>query len=164
MSIPVSSSQTPSLRWLNTLVIVTLMTVTVAIAYLGYYYVGAGNSSQVTWFAPELDCRPLDERCFTALGRFGRMQAQWHYQDGQLSVDMVLGGLGARQVRAQLEESGTHRGNVDMALVPVSPGRYRGTFDLAGCKVANQRVRGSLVVTTTRGVLGSWYDLTLPCR
>ncbi|GHC24661.1 hypothetical protein GCM10010082_16610 [Kushneria pakistanensis] len=164
MSTPVSSAQLPSLRWLNTLVIVTLMTVTVAITYLGYYYVGAGNSSQVTWFAPELACEPLDERCFTALGRFGDMHTQWDYQKGQLSVDMVLGGLGASQVRAQLEETGTRRGDADMALTPVAPGHYRGTFDLPVCEGAIHRVRGSLVVTTDRGVLGSWYDLALPCR
>ncbi|REC93675.1 hypothetical protein [Kushneria indalinina] len=164
MSRPVSSSQIPSLRWLNTLVIVTLITVTVAIAYLGYYYVGAGNRSQATWFAPELECRPLSERCFTALGRFGEMQAQWHYREGQLSVDMVLDGLEAEQVKAQLEETGSHPRHTTITLASAAPGHYYGTFDFPACGSETQRVRGSLVVATSRGLLGSWYDLSLPCR
>ncbi|ART62940.1 hypothetical protein [Kushneria marisflavi] len=164
MPIPDSSSQHASLRWLNTLVVVTLITVTVAIAYLGYYYVGAGNRSQVTWFAPELGCRPLDERCFTALGRFGEMQTQWHYQNGQLSVEMGLGGLSARQVTMQLEETGSRWRQAAVTLEAVSPGHYRGTFDMPLCRSDAHRARGSLVVSTARGLLGSWYDLSLPCK
>lgn len=164
MPIPDASARIPSLRWLNTLVVVTLMTVTVAIAYLGYYYVGAGNRSQVTWFAPELDCRPLEERCFTALGRFGEMQTQWDYQKGQLSVEMVLSGLQAEQVRMQLEETGSRWRQAAMTLDAVSAGHYRGTFDIPLCENDTHRARGSLVVTTPRGLLGSWYDLSLPCH
>ncbi|WP_299260784.1 hypothetical protein [uncultured Kushneria sp.] len=164
MPIPDSSARIPSLRWLNTLVVVTLMTVTVAIAYLGYYYVGAGNRSQVTWFAPELDCRPLDERCFTALGRFGEMQTQWDYQKGQLSVEMVLTGLKAEKVKMQLEETGSRWRQAAMTLDAVSAGHYRGTFDIPLCETNTHRARGSLVVTTPRGLLGSWYDLSLPCH
>lgn len=162
MSTPASSPVT-SLRWLNTLVVVTLITVTVAITYLGYYYVGAGSRSKVTWFAPELECRPLDERCFTALGRFGQMQAQWHYRNGKLSVEMVLKGLDARGVSARLEDVSGH-GTTTMPLAPTASDRYRGTFDLPLCGGNAHRIRGSLVVSTSRGMLGSWYDLALPCR
>ncbi|WP_438765115.1 hypothetical protein [Kushneria sp. TE3] len=164
MPLPESSSRIPSLRWLNTLVVVTLITVTVAITYLGYYYVGAGNRSQVTWFAPELECRPLTERCFTALGRFGEMQTRWHWQGAQLSVEMTLDGLDAEQVRAQLEETDAHPRHMTTLLSATAPGQYRGTFELPSCGGEAQRLRGSLAVTTARGVLGSWYDLSLPCR
>ncbi|WP_456268988.1 hypothetical protein M1D97_01565 [Kushneria sp. AK178] len=164
MSIPASSSQMPSLRWLNTLVVVTLITVTVAITYLGYYYVGAGSRSKVTWFAAELECRPLEERCFTALGRFGEMNTRWHYRDGQLSVDTTLAGLDADRVTARLEKTGSHGGSTTTTLVATAPGHYRGTFDAALCRGDTHRLRGSLVVMTSRGMLGSWYDLSLPCR
>ncbi|MFC0337798.1 hypothetical protein SAMN05421848_1409 [Kushneria avicenniae] len=163
MSTSASSSSVASLRWLNTLVVVTLITVTVAITYLGYYYVGAGSRSSVTWFAPELECQPLDERCFTALGRFGRMQTQWHYRNGKLSVEMVLTGLEAEGVSARLEDVGGHR-TTTMTLAPATSDHYRGTFDLPLCVGNAHRIRGSLVVNTSRGMLGSWYDLSLPCR
>lgn len=151
-------------RWLNTLVVVTLVTVTVAIAYLGYYYVGAGSDREVTWFAPGLVCRPLETQCGTALGRFGDMQTRWQHEGGQLTVEVTISGLPTRRVRADIERLAAVGHEARIWLERVGPGHYRGRIRLAHCISSAGGLRGELVAATDKGLLGSWYDFDFDCR
>lgn len=151
-------------HWLNALVVVTLVTVTVAITYLGYYYVGAGSDRNVTWFAPGVACQPLERQCATTLGRFGHMQARWQLERTGLAVEVAISGLETKRVRADVERVAAAGHEKRIWLDRVGPGRYRGEMSLERCDGQTGGLRGELVAETDKGLLGSWYDFELLCQ
>ncbi|MFC0267705.1 hypothetical protein [Kushneria aurantia] len=152
-------------RTLNALVVLTLVTVTLALAYLGYYYVGAANQRTATWFAPGLLCRPLLAPCETFLGRSGHMKATWRRAIGRDGIEVRVNVSGLAVQSGVLTVSHTLENDRvrSAALTPLADGSYRGEVPLARCRGESMPLRGRIMLNTDRGRLGSWYDFSLAC-
>lgn len=149
---------------LNGLIIVTLVTIVVALGYLGNYYLGGPGARQTTWYPLSLNCSPFERHCEARVGLndwIGMRVVGWREGEIELLVDSR--GIDAERFDLMLE-SRSHGTRVEGAAVErIDQQRFRLFFPSQMCLHDRVRLRIELVVTTPQRRVGSWNDFDTPC-
>ncbi|WP_106476595.1 hypothetical protein [Phytohalomonas tamaricis] len=150
---------------LNGLIIVTLITVVVALGYLASYYLSAGNGGKPTWFSAQMFCEVPEDVCTAQLGRFGTMSFAIDSPEASPSPSfrVAIEGIEARQVDIVLEGRAQYSGTERITLAPQGNGVFTGEGLNSLCTVSATRWRAKVIAHTPKGLLGSWFDFDIPC-
>lgn len=121
------------------------------------------RDSEVTWFPPTSSCNLHIAPCSTMLGDKGRVTL--HIQtNGRiealeiLPLDVKVDGLKATQVDVDFigrdMDLGLHR----FALTEQSPHHFQGQGQVGICTQTVMPWRARVILNTTEGKMGSWFD------
>ena len=154
-------------RLLNSLTLVTLLTIVVAIAYLASYYNNGVGLREVTWYTAFERCIPTQTECTTSLGHHNPVSVRLQESSsGQLSLLVVAP---EAPVNATFELVMARHGqsrDTHRIVLTRSPSGY--SFHAEGIPVVCQsdaHWRLSLIehVPDQRSV-GTWYDIAEHCQ
>lgn len=151
---------------LNLLIVVTLITVIVALWYLIDYYV-RGNSEDITWYPPTMPCDLHQEPCEASLGLNARLVLEIE-DDLQalevLPIEVRLEGIEAETVTVEFVGRSMSMGFNRFPLASQGDGRFRGNGQLGACTEAAMPWRAQVIVETAEGRKGSWFDFDIRRR
>ncbi|MFY0992747.1 hypothetical protein [Halomonas sp. C05BenzN] len=157
-------SRSPLLRLL---ILATLVVIAVALWYLTSYSLRGGG--EVRWFAPQTPCDLHAGPCTATLDQGasltlearvpGRIQAL-----EVLPLEVVLGGLEAESARVEFVGRDMDMGLHRFPLARDGEGIFRGEGQVSICTESIMPWRAKVVVETSRGRLGSWFDFDVERR
>ncbi|WP_163649641.1 hypothetical protein [Modicisalibacter sp. 'Wilcox'] len=149
--------------FLNLLIIVTLVTMVVAVGYLAHYYL-RGGSNDVVWYPPDGICRLHQGPCHAGLGgdvrvtlSLGSAVVPLH----PLPLDVHVDGLSPERVVVAFIGRNRNMGLRRYVLQDRGDGDFHGEGVLSVNSVDDESVtrwRAEVIVTTPEGRRGSWFD------
>ncbi|GAB2789381.1 hypothetical protein GCM10027040_14520 [Halomonas shantousis] len=151
---------------LNLLILVTLATMVVALWYLADYYIH-GSNQDITWYPPNGSCDLMHEACSAELGLHSRLTFG---VDGELrpmapiELSVRLEGIEAQDVFVEFIGRNMNMGLNRFHLEPQDGGVFHGVGQLGICTDNVMPWRAQVVVETSQGRKGSWFDFDLRRR
>lgn len=168
MSAPLShhDDEAPRSPLLNLLIMVTLITMVVALWYLVDYYL-RGSTEDVTWYPPTMPCDLHQGACEASLGirasmllRFdGELRAQ-----ERLPIEVELDGIDAEAVTVEFIGRSMNMGINRFPLEAQGEGQFRGKGQIGVCTEAVMPWRAQVIIETPDGRKGSWFDFDIRRR
>lgn len=157
-------SRSPRLRLL---MLVTLVVIAVALWYLTSYSLRGGG--EVRWVAPEASCDLHAGACTATLeqGASLTLEAEAAGRIRALEVlplAVTLEGLEAESVRVEFVGRGMEMGLHRFPLAAGADGVFRGEGQVTICTESVMPWRARVIVATSRGSLGSWFDFDVERR
>ncbi|MFC3285663.1 hypothetical protein [Litchfieldella rifensis] len=160
LPLPHQDDDAPRSPLLNLLIVVTLVTIVVALWYLVDYYL-RGSREDVTWYPPAKSCDLHRGPCEASLGLGTRLVLEL---DGELQALQVLPievrveGVDAEAVAVEFVGRDMSMGLNRFPLQPVGEGHFRGDGQIGVCTEAVMPWRAQVVIETPQGRQGSWFD------
>ncbi|MCM5705255.1 hypothetical protein [Larsenimonas salina] len=153
-------------KTLNALILVTLVTVIVALGYLGNYYLGVGSSHQITWYPTNPFCNVAERRCTASLGQRGEISLSLDKRETvhDALIQASVSSLKPSRVDVLLEARDRGRVVETMTLDKIAPHRFVGRLPLDWCNVPHMRWRLKVVVHSGQQNLGGWFDFDTTCK
>lgn len=151
-------SRSPLLRLL---MLVTLVVIAVALWYLTSHRLR--GDGEVHWFAPEASCDLHAGACTATLDHGARLTLAADVAGRIQALEVLpltvnLEGLEAESVRVEFVGRDMDMGLYRFPLAPGADGAFRGEGQVAICTDSVMPWRARVVVETSRGSLGSWFD------
>lgn len=148
------------------LIIVTLLTVVVALWYLLDYYL-RGSSQDTTWYPPSTPCDLTQSACHADLG----MRAELWLTLGEepvpldpLDIDVRVQGIEAERVVVDFIGRNMNMGINRFVLSDQGNGHFKGQGQLGVCSVDEMPWRAQVLIETADGRRGSWFDFEVKRR
>lgn len=160
---PSQDAAAPRSPLLNLLTIVTLVTVAVALWYLGNYYL-RGSSDDITWYPPHTPCDLHSGACVASLGVDTRLSLAF---DGELReltilpIEVRLEGIVAEEVMVEFVGRNMYMGINRFPLTAQGNGVFRGDGQIGICTESVMPWRAQVVIETPQGRKGSWFDFDI---
>lgn len=151
---------------LNLLIIVTLVTVVVALGYLLDYYL-RGSREDTTWYPPSMPCDLQRGTCHADLGLHASMRLALGNELVPLApidIDVHLEGIDAERVVVEFVGRNMNMGLNRFVLSEQGDGHFRGQGQLGVCAEDVMPWRAQILVETASGRKGSWFDFDMPRR
>lgn len=158
--LPHQDDDTPRSPLLNLLIVITLVTVVVALWYLVDYYL-RGSSQDVTWYPPAKSCDLHREPCEASLGLEARLVLGI---DGELQamevlpIEVWIEGIDVDTATVEFVGRDMSMGLNRFPLEAVGEGHFRGDGQIGVCTEAVMPWRAQVVIETSDGRKGSWFD------
>lgn len=158
--LPHSDDDTPRSPLLNLLIMVTLITVIVALWYLVDYYL-RGSTEDVTWYPPSMPCDLHQGPCEASLGMRASMRLEI---DGELRtleslpIEVELNGVDAKAVTVEFIGRNMNMGINRFPLDAMDDGLFRGDGQIGVCTEEVMPWRAQVIIETPDGRKGSWFD------
>lgn len=148
------------------LIIVTLLTVVVALWYLLDYYL-RGSSQDTTWYPPSAPCDLATTTCHADLG----IGAQLWLTLGEepvplepLDIAVRLQGIEAERVIVEFIGRNMNMGINRFVLSDHGNGHFKGRGQLGICSEDVMPWRAQVLVETENARRGSWFDFEVQRR
>lgn len=151
---------------LNLLIIVTLVTIVVALGYLLDYYF-RGSTEDITWYPPRGPCDLHRGACYADLGVHAdiRLSLGEELRPLQpLDIDVHLEGVDAERVVIEFIGRNMNMGFNRYVLDNQGDGHFRGQGQLGICSEEVMPWRAQVLVETAEGRKGSWFDVDVKRR
>ncbi|GGX84775.1 hypothetical protein GCM10007160_10080 [Litchfieldella qijiaojingensis] len=165
-SLPHSDDDTHRSPLLKLLIVVTLITMVVALWYLVDYYL-RGSSEDVTWYPPTKPCDLQQGPCEASLGLDARLVLDI---EGELQaletlpVEVQVEGIEATAVMVEFVGRNMNMGFNRFPLTLQEEGRFRGDAQIGVCTEAVMPWRAQVIIETSDGRKGSWFDFNVRRR
>lgn len=168
MSAPLTHSddEAPRSPLLNLLIVVTLVTVVVALWYLADYYL-RGSTEDVTWYPPSTPCDLQQGPCEANLGLSARLELE---VGGDLQplepfpIEVRVDGVEVESVRVEFVGRNMNMGINRFSLAPAERGHFIGNGQIGVCSESLMPWRAQVIITTPDGRKGSWFDFDVRRR
>ena len=154
-------------RLLNSLTLVTLLTIVVATAYLASYYSNGAGLREVTWFTAFKRCAPTQTECTTSLGHHNPVSVRLQESgSAQLSL-LVVAPEAPADAKFELvmarhgQSRDTHR--IVLMRSPSGHAFHAESIPVACQSDAHWRLSLIEHVPDQRSV-GTWYDIVERCQ
>ncbi|ALM50995.1 hypothetical protein [Halomonas huangheensis] len=151
---------------LHLLIVVTLITLVVALWYLLRYQFS--DEHDVRWYPPSsnITCNLHEMPCSVELGELGRMQLAIPVEGPikplvPLPVEVRLDGIEADKVMVSFEGADMDMGTYRFPLGAESAQHFVGEGQLSICTRESMDWRIRVVLDTDQGKVGSWFDLSV---
>ncbi|WP_129141023.1 hypothetical protein [Modicisalibacter coralii] len=151
---------------LKLLIVITLLTMIVAVGYLISYYT-RGGSEEVTWYPPDMPCDLHHGSCHAGLGGGGGLTLSLGgaiVPLETLPIDVRLDGIDARRVVVEFIGRNMNLGLNRYVLERRGAGHYHGRGLLSSGGEAITPWRVEVIVSTDEGRVGSWFDVDVHRR
>lgn len=151
---------------LNLLIIVTLVTIVVALWYLLDYYL-RGSTQDTTWYPPRAPCDLHRGPCRADLGMHAELQLSLGDELrplAPLDIDVRLAGVEAERVVVEFVGRDMHMGLNRFVLNDMGDGHFHGRGQLGACGEEVMAWRAQVLIETAEGRKGSWFDVEVQRR
>lgn len=149
---------------LNGLIVVTLVTIVVALVYLGNYFLGDKGSQRVSWYPLNFSCKAVENTCHAFAGINSDITLRLH-DNGNGTLDVWGGSRGLVSPRYEVRVTNLSFGFSRMDDVTLKRDASHFKLDLRSeyCPMPSNKWRLELLVTSTGRSVGTWSDVKLPC-
>ncbi|MGJ8525791.1 hypothetical protein LMG33818_001538 [Halomonadaceae bacterium LMG 33818] len=149
---------------LNRFIIVTVITIVVALGYMGNYYLGENTGKHTTWYALPLMCSPFHSRCMAYTGVSERLGLRLHSEgNGIVQADAFSSNLDNPQFEFRLLSLGQGPARIMKGVRVINDHQAQMQLSVDECVSSVVRWRIELRAKAGNRLIGTWTDISRPC-